>query len=459
MSNRILWGVIVILGFAYFVFPPFKNANEIIKRALHVGNEEEMNLSLIKTSPRWKFPYSSHNASLNKGNYEFQFSTLPIISISIEEDAFFGYSKGIYIRGAKEWKETSNDLPWWDWPANYRQRGREWERKAEIEFIGFEKPLRKKVEIRINGNATRAFPQKSLRLIFNKEAVENIFYPNEPENTFKTMLLRNGGNDWDRAMMRDVIVAKVSKNLHLETQEAIACNVYLNGEYWGIHYLRPKLDADYLSKHYTIDSDNISILESPMNIYRGSKTGLDDFKSLLNYIGSNNMKDSINYTEVSSRLDIESLIDYLLVQIFIVNTDWPQNNWMVWRDLTNSYNNGKWKWILKDTDYGLGFFDRNSFTYDMLGKIKSNKGAIGIIYSGLMENAEFQKKFLERKNMFFDNNWSRKNFNHIVDSSFSVLSPEMKFQIDRWRTHNSYKQWEMEVKEMSDFYSKRLEHF
>jgi len=60
-----------------------------------------------------------------------------ISPVKVNEEDFFCYTKGIYIKGIQEWSTKANDLPWWEWPANYRQRGKEWERKAEISFIGF----------------------------------------------------------------------------------------------------------------------------------------------------------------------------------------------------------------------------------------------------------------------------------------------------------------------------------
>ena len=47
----------------------------------------------------------------------------------------------------------------------------------------------------------------------------------------------------------------------VETQEFIRCNVFLNGEYWGIYWLNEKYDARYLDYYYGVSKDNVIIIK------------------------------------------------------------------------------------------------------------------------------------------------------------------------------------------------------
>ena len=76
-----------------------------------------------------------------------------------------------------------------------------------------------------------------------------------------------------------------------------------------------------------------------------------------------------------------------------------------------------------------------------------------------IDNEEFKEQFISKKEQFLSEKWSKIHFNRVLGSCKTILAPEMIFQINRWRTHNSTNNGEMEVKEISDFYSKRLEHF
>ena len=51
--------------------------------------------------------------------------------------------------------------------------------------------------------------------------------------------------------------------------------MYLNGNYWGIHNLREKTNEHFIASHYGIDVDDIDFVENK-----------DDFKSILNKIDS-----------------------------------------------------------------------------------------------------------------------------------------------------------------------------
>ena len=456
------WGLVLalfILWAAFFTagFKPL-NSDFFFSKDAPITNR----LSNIPTSPRWKYPFGNHNAiKSDEAEYIFPESTLPIISIEMEDNALFDYFDGIYIRGSREWEARKPETPWWEWPANYKNRGKQWEREAMIRFINFDgDDISQKAGIRINGNATRAFPQKSLRLVFRseygKEGVTNVFYNELSNPTFKTLLLRNGGNDWDRAFLRDVLTAELSSDLHLETQAANAVNVYINGEYWGLHYLRPKIDDDYLAGKYGISDTLISIIESPGKVYRGSDEGLTEFNAMIKFVQNQDLTDSLNFAKLSKQLDMESFINYLIINMLIVNTDWPQNNWLIWKDLSGSIYNGKWKWISKDTDYGLGFFDPDAFNYDMYTKVVKNNGPIGILFNALIKEKAFKSRFEQRQKEILATSWNIDRFNTKLDSISQTLEPEMQYQIDRWRTHLSVDDWKNEVEDLRGFYLERL---
>jgi hypothetical protein len=63
---------------------------------------------------------------------------LPVISIVTDEDNFFDYYKGIYVPGkvGDDWRLSNPGTEWnGGRPANYNQRGIEWERAAHFEML------------------------------------------------------------------------------------------------------------------------------------------------------------------------------------------------------------------------------------------------------------------------------------------------------------------------------------
>jgi len=93
---------------------------------------------------------------------------LPVVSLSIQENALFDYYDGIYAAGVvfDNWRLENPNVVLNDWqkPANYFRRGDEWEYPANVEFFANDSNtsvLSQSIGVRIHGGATRFFPAKS----------------------------------------------------------------------------------------------------------------------------------------------------------------------------------------------------------------------------------------------------------------------------------------------------------
>ena len=56
-------------------------------------------------------------------------------------------------------------------------------------------------------------------------------------------------------------------------------------------------------------------------------------------------------------IDIQSYIDYYAFEIYVANCDSISNNYAMWRTRnvkSSPYYDGKWRWILYDTDDSTG---------------------------------------------------------------------------------------------------------
>jgi hypothetical protein len=105
----------------------------------------------------------------------------------------FDETIGLYVPGATyvEGNEVS---------GNYYQSGDLWERPASMEMYGQGFDFQQNIAIRINGNFTRRFPQKSLRIYAKgepgKSSLDYPIFVNPDRTGFQRLILRNFGNDW-----------------------------------------------------------------------------------------------------------------------------------------------------------------------------------------------------------------------------------------------------------------------
>ncbi|MGZ4056627.1 MAG: CotH kinase family protein [Bacteroidia bacterium] len=455
-----------------------------------------VNLSDIPTSPRWKRPLDDvykgvvlRAIAVDDNNFKSaelirtffidskvnKRYSLPVIAITINEKDFFGYKRGIYVLG-KSYGDKDNyirkniplDLPWWEYPSNYLMRGDDAERPAHIEFyepdgkLGFES----NVGIRINGNATRGYAQKSLRICFREKYGEKeinySLFPLNPVKKFNSFILRNSGNDWDKTMFRDAFMQTLMKNTHLDIQDYRPSVVFMNGEYWGIHNIRERFDENYIVNKYRISADSITILELGGAISYGQKGDEKEFKDLLNFVKKNDLSDDKNYQYVSSKIDVESFSDFLIANIYYCNSDWPNNNVKFWRYKSDKVNDsssardGRWRWMLYDTDWGFGYNALSSPDNNLLQKTKST-GSVGILFSSLIHNKNFSEQFIKRFQYHLNTTFYAASVIALIDKMQKELSPEMQEHIDRWRVIGSYNQWLSNVEVLRDFAIKRPE--
>ena len=89
--------------------------------------------------------------------------------------------------------------------------------------------------------------------------------------------------------------------------------VYINGEYWGIHNMREKLDKHFIKTHFSLKENEFDILEVCGTPNHGN---VSQFKSLMDFIRDNDIKDSTVYQYVIENIDIDNYIDQHLAEIY-----------------------------------------------------------------------------------------------------------------------------------------------
>jgi len=266
---------------------------------------------------------------------------IPTLSISTAKENLFDPQNGIYNHTLE-----SGDL---------------WEVPASIELFNGDGTSEFQVEagIKISGASTRKydFYKHSFRLVFkSKYGDTKLRYPlfgPEAADEFNTLQLRMIGHcsphDWDfgRRMKTQFHKDQWARNLHREmgnlSPRSRFVHLYLNGLYWGLYDITERPDADFLSTYLggdETDYDTVKILEtkdgdsiSYYKMFEIANSPVPDtvhtaWNPILipNEANVNQMYDSIvNY------LDVNSFIDYFLLNALLVNTDWGANNWWAGR--------------------------------------------------------------------------------------------------------------------------------
>lgn len=312
---------------------------------------------------------------------------MKIMSVVTDPDNLFDEETGIYVMGAQT-----------DGEANYDMRGLEWEREAIIDIFDSDRSLMEscRAGIRIHGGVSRMFAKKSLNLYARvcysgSDTFATDFFGNGQAP--HKMTLSSGGND-EQVNIKNYMVQKLAmeSDSHFATMKMIPCVLFLNGEYWGMYYLTENYDTDYFSAHYGVDEDEVVMLKHGA-LEEGADEDYDLWWFTDNFISNNDMRIDDNYRMACESIDIESFIDYYALEIYVANQDWLPNNSAWWRtracDLRNPYSDGKWRWILFDTDQ-LGVL--REFDDDTIEHAIEHD----TMFASLIQNEEVQELLRER---------------------------------------------------------------
>ncbi len=378
---------------------------------------------------------------------------MPVLSVSLRDDDLWDYYSGIYVEGPN----AQQAMP--HYGANYWM---DWEKQAHIEFFEPDGSQGFKLDagIKIYGGWSRTYPQKSFsifaRNIYGGNRINYDIFRFIPVSDFKSVVIRNSGNDYLFSNFRDLFHQSLVCDLDLDLMAYRPAVVYLNGEYWGIQNIREKINEHYVASHFNdVDEDSIDMLENNMNVIHGSS---EHYAAMLDYISTNDITVASVYDQLKTMMDVNHYISYQLSQIYFDNTDWPGNNLKYWRKRSTD---GKWRWIMFDTDFGFSLYNVSNYTNNTLEfaivpnsqNQWPNPAWSTFLFQRLLQNQQFRTDFI---NHFADNLNTRFHPQRVRDKILYFREKylyEMPYHIERWSS--SMSRWNNSLDNMLIFAAHR----
>ena len=304
---------------------------------------------------------------------------LPTVSLVVAAEDLWG-SDGIY------------DHPMEDGVA--------WERAGALELLphaGAE-DFAVGAGVRIHGGASRSpetSPKKSFRLLFKEQygpaSLDHDLFVGSEVSRFDTLVLRARYNQswihWDptQRSRSQYLRDQFSRDSLLATggiaPHGRPVHLYLDGLYWGVYNLGERPDAHFMVSWYggeDTDWDVINVGEAV--------DGTDaDWLDLVR-LARGGLTDTSAYERFSERLDVPAFMDYMLVNIWLGNDDWPHNNWYASHDHTND---GPWRFFMWDAEHVLKELgtDRTAV---------NDTSSAGELFAALCQNPDFVEAFSAR---------------------------------------------------------------
>lgn len=349
---------------------------------------------------------------------------LPVVSLCADSTDLFDYELGIMVAGALF--DPANPK----WTGNYYQRGKEWERRCNVEFYETDNSgINQIAGLRTHGGNGRHFQQKAFKMYarnkYGDSHFRHRFFDTTPIEEFKHLVLKpfqSSGTGF-----QDHLCAQLAGQAGVEFLADRPVVLFLNGEYWGIYFLKEKADECYLESHFGVDSRTVTIMAG---WWGEAENGTPDFyKDFYAWMAHADLSDPQQFAHADSCLDIDNIINYYIMEMFVANYDWPANNVRFWRT-----DDGKFRWIFFDGDSGLtkARFDvYGNATYNGEKQWPSSKQAT-LFFRKLRESDVFNARFAKRFNELMSTAFAYENTKPIFDRIKTAVVDEAERQIGRF---------------------------
>ena len=370
------------------------------------------------------------------------------------------------------------DQRYWDDPQlgiianNTSEKRVDWRRPVNIEY--FETPnsdskLNQLGETRVQGGASRGAKLKSLAVYANKRFGEKRlayeFFPNQrPGDTeFKSLVLRNAGNDFDYLLMRDAVIQRtVAQHVDLDWQAWRPSIVFENGVYKGILNIRERSNEDNVYTHYD-KLEDLDMIENWYELKEGDWDNYNRFKAFYQETGH-------TLAEYEQWMDCTEFANLMIMNLYYSNRDFPGNNIVLWRPRTAD---GRWRFIAKDTDFGLGLYGHpsnyntiawiNNHNYDSSANWANGENET-MLFRHLMDDASFRQLFLERAAVYMGDFLNEHGTRAVWDPMVEMIKQEFPYHkkaVNGWINYDNElknaRQWVAErtayfYQQLADFY-------
>ncbi|MCQ2375240.1 MAG: CotH kinase family protein [Salinivirgaceae bacterium] len=375
--------------------------------------------------------------------------TLPIIAFTTDPVNLYDEEYGI-------WADGPNYVAGVDPPYNQANYWNDWERPINVEYMTADsgKVYETAAGLKAFGGWSRSHRIKPMaihaRKAYGSKKLKYKFFDERYAKSHKSVVMRASANDLEYTYIRDAMMTHLMQNTDMDYQAYQPMIVFLNGEYHGIMNMREKVSEHYIENLHGIDADNVDLIEGDGSLKSGTLDNFNDFKS---YLNSNSTITDEKYEYLKTQMDVEEFMDYIILEVYVHNTDWPQNNVKIWRSQDED---SRWRWILYDTDFGFGLYDQGKVNQNSLARLLG-RGDLGnswanLVFRRLVTNKNFVRDFANRFCDRLNREFLPSEVNYLIDSLAGNIKFEMKYHRDHW---NYWSNWDNELNNLKQFAEKR----
>lgn len=450
--------------------------------------------------------------------------TIPVVALTVNHHDMFDSSAGLYATGdlnggQGQWSfdiggdDTNN--PKCTEPCKQANFWKDDELPVHVEYFekgssSTEKTWEIDAGISIIGNYSRYKPKKSVAIKMDNDdygdkVLKYSFFSTRPEaKKMKSFNLRNNGNRFWTDYFGDPMLVSLMEGTEVDYQRSLQVVVFYNGEYFGIHDLRERLNRSFVETNYGIDSKSINVVKNCANGDQGCVNGWapsgtngassSEFSQLVNSITGGNFAGENNqsYAQLKEKMNVSSFAQYMVAEMYIHNGDWPNNNIRAWGSPQNGH---PFKFMIFDVDHGYGFnpgvmgFDtesQNMFQWVLGSATMNGQGGqqqpggqgqwgggmgmgmgmgggnttIGNMLKKLLENPDFKRLFINQGCILLNDYLTYEKVQKAVQAQLAMIpSSERSRDEQRWPRNQAKYKWSPTGSDILQYAQSRTQNF
>lgn len=275
----------------------------------------------------------------------------------------------------------------------------------------------------MKGWTSLSLPKKSLGVSFKGALGGELEYDvfDNGISSYSSLSIR-AGQDYTFAYIRNELFQEICLDMDspVLTQESKYSVLYINGEYRGLYCLKEDLSRSYYASHADVSKESVEV-------YKAHFETNDNFREeVYKYCLYNDLSEAEHYETICSRLDIDSFVDWFILQSYSVNTDVRGNT----RYYRSAENGNRWTVAFYDLDWAF-HYPNSAFAV-----IPYRLGNVGVeipeIMDSLLENEQFRTKLLARYSELSKTLLSNESVLERIDSMAAEIEPEVGRDRERW---------------------------
>ncbi len=342
---------------------------------------------------------------------------------------------------------------------NYKSKGRASERKVHIEAISSDGSLlfEQFAGARVFGGSSREHAVKSLKLFARKEYEKGkgsfnttlfgsmTIDGSKPIIKYDKLVLRNSGDDFQSAFLRDELVQRLAGTAGFAAYEAVVPAVaYINGSYYGFYWLHESYCDKYFQSRNGKSAGEYVVLEGTETKKSITDDAMEaaaakEYNALYKKYAYADLTVDAVYAELCERLDVENYMEYMAFNMYVANYDWPNGNYRCFRyyaaedeAYSSGEMDGRWRFLLHDADTGFGTYqstpDSGAIRNDLEQVLGSpNSSRYAPLLAALLKREDCKQYFISKLLEYMNGALSYDNVCHVLDEMCAERDTELTY--------------------------------